>query len=141
MAGGNVRLCRTGSSRARRNCPVRGPRRRPPVSSLRDRVGAKISLGKRAEAEFPHQKLGDGDTIEFGNVRLKALETPGHTPEGISILAYDLEQDPERPKAVFTGDTLFIGDVGRPDLLASIGVTADELADEIARHDETGGQG
>jgi hydroxyacylglutathione hydrolase len=98
---------------------------------LRDRVGAKIALGKRAEAEFPFRKLGDGDTIEFGNVRLKALETPGHTPEGISILAYDLEQDAERPKAVFTGDTLFIGDVGRPDLLASIGVTADELANML----------
>jgi rhodanese-related sulfurtransferase len=94
-------------------------------------VGAKIALGRRAEAEFPFQKLADGDTIEFGNVRLKSLETPGHTPEGISILAFDLEKDAERPQAVFTGDTLFIGDVGRPDLLASIGVTADELANML----------
>lgn len=98
---------------------------------LRDRLGAQIAMGRAAEAEFEFRKLRDGDVIEFGNVRLGALETPGHTPEGISILAYDLEQDAERPQAVFTGDTLFIGDVGRPDLLASIGVTADELAEML----------
>jgi rhodanese-related sulfurtransferase len=61
-------------------------------------------------------------------VRLKAIATPGHTPEGISILVYDLTKDGDKPHAVLTGDTLFIGDVGRPDLLASIGVTAPELA-------------
>jgi rhodanese-related sulfurtransferase len=59
------------------------------------------------------------------------LETPGHTPEGISILVFDLSKNPDKPYAVLTGDTLFIGDVGRPDLLASIGVTADELADML----------
>jgi rhodanese-related sulfurtransferase len=59
------------------------------------------------------------------------LETPGHTPEGISLLVYDLAKERENPKAVLTGDTLFIGDVGRPDLLASIGVTADELAEML----------
>ena len=64
--------------------------------------------------------------LEFGKVRLKILETPGHTPEGISILIYDLARDDRHPQAVLTGDTLFIGDVGRPDLLASIGVTATE---------------
>ena len=95
---------------------------------LRDRVGAKIYLGKRAEAEFDFQSLGDGDAIEMGDVRLVALETPGHTPEGLTILAYDTAKDPDHPYAAFTGDTLFIGDVGRPDLLASIGVTAEELA-------------
>ena len=98
---------------------------------LRDRVGAKIAMGRRAEAEFDFRKLAAGDLIELGHVRLETLETPGHTPEGISILAFDLEKDGERPAAVFTGDTLFIGDVGRPDLLASIGVTADELADML----------
>ena len=64
-------------------------------------------------------------------MRLEILETPGHTPEGISILVYDLAKNSHAPQAVLTGDTLFIGDVGRPDLLASVGVTADELADML----------
>lgn len=98
---------------------------------LRDRAGATIHLGRRAEAEFDFVKVKDGDRIEFGDVRLQILETPGHTPEGISILVYDLAKDAANPLAVLTGDTLFIGDVGRPDLLASIGVTADELADML----------
>ncbi len=71
--------------------------------------------------------MRDGDVVQFGQTALKVLETPGHTPEGISLLAYDLAKNPSRPQAVFTGDTLFIGDVGRPDLMASIGVSADEL--------------
>ena len=96
---------------------------------LRDRTGANIYLGAKAEAEYEFTPLKEGDVIEFGNVRLKALETPGHTPEGISILVFDLETSDQNPYAVLTGDTLFIGDVGRPDLLASIGVTADELAE------------
>jgi glyoxylase-like metal-dependent hydrolase (beta-lactamase superfamily II)/rhodanese-related sulfurtransferase len=98
---------------------------------LRDRVGAQIYLGSRAAAEFDFVKMKDQDRIEFGDVRLTILETPGHTPEGISILVYDLATDADQPQAVLTGDTLFIGDVGRPDLLASIGVTADELADML----------
>jgi rhodanese-related sulfurtransferase/glyoxylase-like metal-dependent hydrolase (beta-lactamase superfamily II) len=98
---------------------------------LRDKCGARIYLGQRAEAEFKATKVQDGDRIEFGDVRLEILETPGHTPEGISILVYDLAANREKPIAVLTGDTLFIGDVGRPDLLASIGVTADELADML----------
>lgn len=98
---------------------------------LRDRAGAKIYLGRRAAAEFDFVGMRDGDQIEFGDVRLRILETPGHTPEGISILVYDVAKHAEQPHAVLTGDTLFIGDVGRPDLLASIGVTADELADML----------
>jgi len=98
---------------------------------LRDRVGAKIYLGARAEAEYDFVPLKEGDRVEFGKVRLQILETPGHTPEGISILVYDLDKSDSVPHAVLTGDTLFIGDVGRPDLLASIGVTADELADML----------
>ena len=98
---------------------------------LRDKCGAKIYLGQRAEPEFEATKVKDGDRIEFGDVRLEILETPGHTPEGISILVYDLAKNAEKPLAVLTGDTLFIGDVGRPDLLASIGVTADELSDML----------
>jgi len=98
---------------------------------LRDRAGAEICLGQRAEAEFKATKLKEGDRMEFGDTRLQILETPGHTPEGISILVYDLTKDADKPQAVLTGDTLFIGDVGRPDLLASIGVTADELSDML----------
>jgi glyoxylase-like metal-dependent hydrolase (beta-lactamase superfamily II)/rhodanese-related sulfurtransferase len=95
---------------------------------LRHRAGAQIYLGARAEAEYAFMPMKDGDVLEFGAVRLQILETPGHTPESISILVYDLATDEHSPQAVFTGDTLFIGDVGRPDLLASIGVTATELA-------------
>jgi len=98
---------------------------------LRDKAGATIHLGRRAEAEFACVKMQDGDVVEFGDVKLQIMETPGHTPEGISILVYDLAKSRTEPLAVLTGDTLFIGDVGRPDLLASIGVTADELADML----------
>ena len=98
---------------------------------LRDEVGATICLGRAAEPEFRALAVKDGDRIELGDVRLEILETPGHTPEGISILVYDLTKSSDAPHAVLTGDTLFIGDVGRPDLLASVGVTADELADML----------
>jgi glyoxylase-like metal-dependent hydrolase (beta-lactamase superfamily II)/rhodanese-related sulfurtransferase len=98
---------------------------------LRDRAGATIHLGRRAQAEFACDLMKDRDAVEFGDVRLEILETPGHTPEGISILVYDLATSRTAPQAVLTGDTLFIGDVGRPDLLASVGVTADELADML----------
>ena len=98
---------------------------------LRDRAGATIHLGSRAQAEFEFVPMKNGDAVEFGDVKLEVLETPGHTPEGISILVYDLAKAPAQPVAVLTGDTLFIGDVGRPDLLASIGATSDELADML----------
>jgi glyoxylase-like metal-dependent hydrolase (beta-lactamase superfamily II)/rhodanese-related sulfurtransferase len=94
---------------------------------LRDRVGARIYLGARAEAEYAFTPLADGDAVELGRVRLIALETPGHSPESISILVYDLDADADTPHAVLTGDTLFIGDVGRPDLRASLGWSAEEL--------------
>ncbi|MGW7721068.1 rhodanese-like domain-containing protein, partial [Streptomyces chartreusis] len=87
---------------------------------------AWIGYGRRAEAEYPIHKLADGERISLGDVTLKILETPGHTPESISILVYE-HADDTVPYGVLTGDALFIGDVGRPDLLASIGVTADEL--------------
>ncbi len=95
---------------------------------LRDRSGAKIYLGARAQAEYGFTPMKDGDILEFGKVRLKVFETPGHTPESISILVYDLERDQRHPYAVLTGDTLFIGDVGRPDLRASLGWSPAELA-------------
>ena len=94
---------------------------------LRDQLGARIYLGARAQAEYEFTPMKDQDTLEFGQVRLQILETPGHSPESISILVYDLEADDTNPHAVLTGDTLFIGDVGRPDLRAALGWSADEL--------------
>ena len=95
---------------------------------LRDRVGATIYLGAAAKAEYAFTPLHDGDLIEFGDVRLKALETPGHTPESICIVVYDLDASGTQPHAVLTGDTLFIGDVGRPDLHGTLGWSANDLA-------------
>jgi glyoxylase-like metal-dependent hydrolase (beta-lactamase superfamily II)/rhodanese-related sulfurtransferase len=94
---------------------------------LRDRLGARIYLGAAAKAEYVFTPLGDGDVVEFGRVRLRALETPGHTPESISIVVYDLAASDTQPHAVLTGDTLFIGDVGRPDLRAALGWSATQL--------------
>jgi hydroxyacylglutathione hydrolase len=93
---------------------------------LADRTGAWIGYGRRAEAEYPIRKLADRERISLGDVTLEILETPGHTPESISVLVFEHATD-EVPYGVLTGDALFIGDVGRPDLLASLGVTADEL--------------
>jgi glyoxylase-like metal-dependent hydrolase (beta-lactamase superfamily II)/rhodanese-related sulfurtransferase len=92
---------------------------------LAERTGARIYIGKESGASFAHTAVGDADTIQFGSCRLSFLETPGHTMESICIVMTDLAQS-ERPKAVFTGDTLFIGDVGRPDLSATY--TPQELA-------------
>jgi hydroxyacylglutathione hydrolase len=93
---------------------------------LRDRVGATICLGARAQAEYAFTALGDGDSVTLGAVRLEVLETPGHSPESISISVYDRDAD-TAPYAVLTGDTLFIGDVGRPDLRAALGWSAEDL--------------
>ncbi len=82
---------------------------------LAERTGARIYLGEGAGAKFPHTAVKTGDSIRFGNGRLDFLQTPGHTLESISIVLTDLAE-PSAPKAVFTGDTLFVGDVGRPDL-------------------------
>ena len=86
-----------------------------------------IHLGAAAKAGYSFTPAHDGDVLEFGKVRLKILETPGHTPESISILVYDLEKSSAEPHAVLTGDTLFIGDVGRPDLRAALGWSATDL--------------
>jgi len=98
---------------------------------LRDRVGAKIYMGAQAQAEYAFVPMKDGDELEVGSVRLKVLETPGHTMESICILVYDANRDGVGPEAVLTGDTLFIGDVGRPDLQASIGISPTELASKM----------
>ena len=82
---------------------------------LAERTGATICVGAKAGAKFPHRAMKEGDEIRFGKCALRFLETPGHTPESICVLVTDMERGRE-PWAVLTGDTLFIGDVGRPDL-------------------------
>src|SRR5882724_2525687 len=94
---------------------------------LRDRCGTVIHLGCRAQAEYAFVAMKDGDTLDFPGLRLQVLETPGHTIESISILVFDLQKDTAIPYAVLSGDTLFIGDVGRPDLRASLGWSARDL--------------
>ena len=91
---------------------------------LAEKTGAEIIYGQRANTQFPTHKVKDGDELNVGKINLKFLETPGHTPEGITILA----QVAGEPLKMFTGDTLFIGDVGRPDLIGSKGWTAEEMA-------------
>lgn len=92
---------------------------------LAARTGANIYIGERAGARFAHVGLRDGSEVKFGEVRITALETPGHTPEAVCLVVRDLGKSPE-PALVLTGDTLFIGDVGRPDL--SRQYTAEQLA-------------
>ena len=98
---------------------------------LRDRCGADIRLGARGKAEYAFVPMKDGDSLTFPGLRVQVLETPGHTIESISILLFDLRLDSAKPYAVLTGDTLFIGDVGRPDLRASLGWTAQELGGHL----------
>src|SRR5688500_1740680 len=93
---------------------------------LARRTGAKIYFGAKANAQFEHVPVEEGDEVRIGDVTLRFLETPGHTPETLSILVIDRSVS-STPKAVLTGDTLFIGDVGRPDLLGSK-MSAQELA-------------
>ena len=94
---------------------------------LASRTGATIVFGRKAGVEFPHRSVTEGDEIRLGDVTLRFLETPGHTPESICILVLDASA-PHEPQKVLTGDTLFIGDVGRPDLSGSRGFTAREMA-------------
>ena len=98
---------------------------------LRARTGARIYLGAAARAEYDFSPLHDGDAIELGGIRLVALETPGHTAESISILVYDLAKSSQKPHAVLTGDTLFVGDVGRPDLRVALGWSATDLGGRL----------
>ena len=82
---------------------------------LAARTGAKIYIGAQAEAAFPHVAVRDGFHLQVGRISITALETAGHTPESICLVITDQEKSAE-PWAVLTGDTLFLGDVGRPDL-------------------------
>ena len=82
---------------------------------LAERTGATIYIGEKAGAAFPHVPLRDGFELRVGRAHIAAVETPGHTPESMCLIVTD-EEKSARPWAVLTGDTLFIGDVGRPDL-------------------------
>jgi glyoxylase-like metal-dependent hydrolase (beta-lactamase superfamily II)/rhodanese-related sulfurtransferase len=98
---------------------------------LADKTGAEIVFGKEAGATFPHRAVNDGDELTIGRVQLRVMETPGHTPESICVLATDGEQKAGEDACVpklLTGDTLFIGDVGRPDLAGGRGYTAQDMA-------------
>ena len=95
---------------------------------IADRTGAQIIFGERAEVEFAHRAVRDGEEIRMGNVVLRFLETPGHTPEGICVLVTDTDNPDQAPK-LLTGDTLFIGDVGRPDLAGGKGYTPQMMAE------------
>ena len=95
---------------------------------LKARTGAEIRIGAKARTEYGVTPMEDGDELKVGQVQLRVLETPGHIPESICLLVFDTARDKEKPYAVLTGDTLFIGDVGRPDLMARAGVSARNLA-------------
>jgi glyoxylase-like metal-dependent hydrolase (beta-lactamase superfamily II)/rhodanese-related sulfurtransferase len=94
---------------------------------LAERTGAKIVFGSKAGAMFDHIDVHDGDILKVGKANLKILETPGHTPESISVLLSDPD-GPDNAMKVLTGDTLFIGDVGRPDLAGGKGFSPEQMA-------------
>jgi hydroxyacylglutathione hydrolase len=94
-------------------------------------TGAVVSYGDRASVAFAIEPLADGQVLSLGDVSLEIRHTPGHTPEGLSIVVRD--RPGAEPVSVLSGDTLFIGDVGRPDLLASAGHTATDMAHDLHR--------
>ena len=94
---------------------------------LAARTGAEIVFGAKAGATFPHPAVRDGDELKIGNVILRIMETPGHTPESVSVLVIDSEVS-HQPQKILTGDTLFVGDVGRPDLAGGKGYTPSMMA-------------
>ncbi|HEX6283937.1 MAG TPA: MBL fold metallo-hydrolase, partial [Pyrinomonadaceae bacterium] len=95
---------------------------------LNERTGAQIVFGEKANASFAHRAVRDGEEIQLGKVVLRFIETPGHTPEGICVLVTDTEVS-DQPQKILTGDTLFIGDVGRPDLAGGKGYTPQMMAE------------
>jgi hydroxyacylglutathione hydrolase len=94
-------------------------------------TGAAISYGREASPDFPIEPLAHGQRLSLGSVTLEVRHTPGHTPESIAVVVHERPDGP--PWGVLTGDTLFVGDVGRPDLLSSAGWTAEELARRLYR--------
>lgn len=97
---------------------------------LAERTGATILVGRKAAAGFPHRAVGHGDEIALGSVTLRILETPGHTPDSLCVLVSDTDEPATAPR-LLTGDTLFIGDVGRPDLSGGRGFTPRQMAEML----------
>src|SRR5689334_4854599 len=95
---------------------------------LAARTGAQIVFGEKANAAFEHRPVREGEEIKLGKVILRFTETPGHTPEGICVLVTDTDISAQ-PQKILTGDTLFIGDVGRPDLAGGKGYTPQMMAE------------
>ncbi len=95
---------------------------------LQDQTNAKICLGMKAKADYPFRSFADGDKIQTGALRIQVLETPGHTPESITLLVFDLVKSSDRPYAILTGDTLLHGEVGRPEPFRSQGISPQTLA-------------
>ena len=110
-------------------------------NELAARTGARIYIGEQAKAKFPHVAVRDGFRLQVGKIRITALETPGHTQESICLVIADEEKSPN-PWAVLTGDTLFLGDVGRPDLSKRYtpaqlaGMLYDSLHDKLLKLDD-----
>jgi hydroxyacylglutathione hydrolase len=90
------------------------------------RTGAQIIFGEKAGVAFEHRAVSDGEELKLGKIVLRFIETPGHTPEGICVL---VTEAPDQPQKLLTGDTLFIGDVGRPDLAGGKGYTPQMMAE------------
>ena len=100
------------------------------IDALHQRAERHRDAGEAAETDYPIRRLADGERISLGEVDLEILSTPGHTWESISVV---VRANPDaEPKAVLTGDSLFIGDVGRPDLMASAGMKAEDLGQPIS---------
>lgn len=97
---------------------------------LAERVGAAYCLHESAQVHLKFQPLADGQEIELGNTRVRVLHTPGHTPESVSLVVTDLRRGPD-PWFVLTGDTLFVGAVGRPDLPGQARQNAEQLYTSI----------
>jgi len=111
----------------------------PGHAELAEVTGAQVAMGQAAPVDYPIRRLADAERISLGGdpgdtgaVTLEVLSTPGHTPESVTLAVYEHGTDSE-PRAILTGDTLFIGDVGRPDLLGGAGRSADEMARELYR--------
>jgi hydroxyacylglutathione hydrolase len=96
--------------------------------ALAERTGAPVYLHESADVAFPHRTLRDGDEVQLGNDYLRVLHTPGHSPDSMCLLVGDRTRGPE-PWFLLSGDTLFVGDAGRPDLTAA---SADDAAREAA---------
>lgn len=108
----------------------------PGHTELAARTGAAVAMSELAPVEFPVRRLSDDERIELGDptsgVAIQVCATPGHTPESVTLAVY-ARADDDQPEAILTGDTLFLGDVGRPDLLGSAGRSAADMARELYR--------